>query len=71
MKRTPSKLKNIKRELEKLFSENKSKAFNYKQLASKLELDSSEGKDAIIRNLKIMEKEGAVEVKDKVFEAGE
>jgi ribonuclease R len=61
MKRTPSKLKNIKRELEKLFSENKSKAFNYKQLASKLELDSSEGKDAIIRNLKIMEKEGAVE----------
>lgn len=54
-------LKNIQREVEKIFLSNRKKAYNYKQIASILDVASSEGRDAIIKSLKILEKSGVIE----------
>lgn len=54
-------LKFVRREMEKLFSANRKKSFNYKQIAAALDVESTEGKNHIIRTLKALEKEGLVE----------
>jgi ribonuclease R len=59
-KNTPN-LKSIKRNLEKIFATNRSKAYNYKQLAALLEISSNQGREAIIKNLKLLEKDGQIE----------
>ena len=54
-------LKFIRKEIEKLFAANRKKSFNYKQIGAHLGVESSEGKNHIIRTLKMLEKEGMVE----------
>lgn len=56
-----AKFKNLKRELEKIFISDRKKAYNYKQLAALLDITSNEGREAIIRNLKLLEKEQVIE----------
>lgn len=54
-------LKTVRREIEQLFNANRKKAFNYKQIGAALNIESTEGKNYIIRTLKQMEKEGMIE----------
>jgi ribonuclease R len=54
-------LKFIRKEIEKLFGSNRKKSFNYKQVGSALGVESTEGKNHIIRTLKSLEKEGMIE----------
>lgn len=54
-------LKFVRKEIEKLFTANRKKAFNYKQISSALNVESTEGKNHIIRTLKQLEKEGIIE----------
>lgn len=54
-------LKHVKREIEKLFASNRKKPYNYKQVAAALDINSTQGKDHIIRSLKLMEKDGLIE----------
>ncbi len=54
-------LKSVRSEIERLFTENRKKAFNYKQVGAALNIESTEGKNYIIRTLKQLEKEGFVE----------
>lgn len=54
-------LKSVRSEIERLFTENRKKAFNYKQVGSALNIESTEGKNYIIRTLKQLEKEGFIE----------
>lgn len=56
-----SNLKFVRKEVEKLFGNNRKKAFNYKQIAAALEIDSTQGKNLIIRTLKQLEKDGLIE----------
>lgn len=53
--------KYIKSEVESVFKSNRKKPYNYKQIASALDITSSEGKNHVIKALKILEKEGYVE----------
>lgn len=54
-------MKQIKRQIEKLFQADKNKAYNYKQIAAKLNITSTEGRQEIMRVLKLLEKEAVIE----------
>jgi ribonuclease R len=56
-----AKLDKIKRKVEQVFAENQRKLLNYKQIASKLELTSTEDKNDIILAIKQLVKAGAIE----------
>jgi ribonuclease R len=53
--------KKLRRNIEHLFAANRKKAYNYKQLAAQLDINSGEARDQIIRILKTLEKEGLIE----------
>ena len=54
-------LKTVRKEMERFFASNSKKAFNYKQIGAALNIESTEGKNYIIRTLKQMEKEGLLD----------
>ncbi len=54
-------LKNLQREVEKIFQSNRKKAYNYKQIAAMLDVTSTQGREALIRILKKLEKDGIIE----------
>ena len=54
-------LKTVRKEMERYFAANSKKAFNYKQIGAALNIESTEGKNYIIRTLKQMEKEGMLD----------
>jgi len=54
-------LKTVRKEMERYFAANSKKAFNYKQIGAALNIESTEGKNYIIRTLKQMEKEGLLD----------
>lgn len=54
-------LRFVRKEIEKLFGSNRKKAFNHKQVAAALDITSTEGKNHIIKTLKLMEKDGLIE----------
>lgn len=54
-------MKNLKRQIEKLFQSEKHKAFNYKQIAAKLNVTSTQDRQEILRVLKLLEKEALIE----------
>ncbi|MFN3444937.1 MAG: hypothetical protein ACK44D_04285, partial [Bacteroidia bacterium] len=54
-------LKTVRKEMERFFAANSKKAFNYKQIGAALNIESTEGKNYIIRTLKQMEKDGMVD----------
>lgn len=54
-------LKTVRKEMERFFAANSKKAFNYKQIGAALNIESTEGKNYIIRTLKQMEKEGLLD----------
>lgn len=51
----------LRKSIEQLFASNRKKAFNYKQVASELDIADGESKELIIRLLKQLEKEGIIE----------
>lgn len=53
--------KKLRRQVEQLFAANRSKAFNYKQVAAHLNIADGKSREAIIKLLKILEKEGVIE----------
>jgi ribonuclease R len=53
--------KKLRKLIENVFAANKNKAYNYKQLASQLDITSGETKDKLIKLLKTIEKEGLIE----------
>jgi len=53
--------KNLRKQIELLFAENRKKAYNYKQVSATLEINSGELKETIIKLLKTLEKEGIIE----------
>jgi ribonuclease R len=53
--------KKLRSQIENLFASNKKKAYNYKQLAAQLDINSGEVKDKLIKLLKTLEKEGLIE----------
>jgi ribonuclease R len=53
--------KKLRKLVENIFANNKSKAYNYKQLAAQLEMPDGQSKEAIIKLLKQLEKEGIIE----------
>lgn len=53
--------KKLRSQIENLFAQNKKKAYNYKQLAAQLDINSGEQKNTVIKLLKILEKEGLIE----------
>jgi ribonuclease R len=53
--------KKLRNRIETLFASNKKKAYNYKQLAAQLDINSGEIRDKVIRILKTLEKEGIIE----------
>lgn len=54
-------LKTVRKEMERFFAANSKKAFNYKQIGAALNIESTEGKNYIIRTLKQMEKDGMID----------
>lgn len=54
-------LKTVSKEIERFFAANSKKAFNYKQICAALNIESTEGKNYIIRTLKQMEKDGMID----------
>ena len=54
-------LKTVRKEIERFFAANSKKAFNYKQICAALDIESTEGKNYIIRTLKQMEKDGMID----------
>ncbi len=54
-------LKTVRKEIERFFAANSKKAFNYKQIGAALNIESTEGKNYIIRTLKQMEKDGMID----------
>lgn len=54
-------LKTVSKEIERFFTANSKKAFNYKQICAALNIESTEGKNYIIRTLKQMEKDGMID----------
>jgi ribonuclease R len=54
-------LKTVRKEMERFFASNSKKAFNYKQIGAALNIESTEGKNYIIRTLKQMEKDGMID----------
>jgi ribonuclease R len=54
-------LKTVRKEIERFFAANSKKAFNYKQICAALNIESTEGKNYIIRTLKQMEKDGMID----------
>ncbi len=54
-------LKTVRKEMERFFASNSKKAFNYKQICAALNIESTEGKNYIIRTLKQMEKDGMID----------
>jgi ribonuclease R len=54
-------LKTVRKEIERFFAANSKKAFNYKQISAALNIESTEGKNYIIRTLKQMEKDGMID----------
>lgn len=56
-----AKLDKIKRKVEQVFAENQRKLLNYKQIAAKLELTSTEEKNDVILAIKQLVKAGALE----------
>lgn len=54
-------LKSVRAEIEQFFKDNRKKALNYKQIGAALNIESTEGKNYIIRTLKVLEKEGIIE----------
>ncbi len=61
MNKPTANLKNLRREIEKHFVTNKSKAYNYKQIAAQFNVTSNQGRESIIRILKTLEKENIIE----------
>lgn len=53
--------KKLRQLTENLFAHNRKKAFNYKQVAAHLDINSGAGRDKLIRLLKQLEKEGLIE----------
>lgn len=53
--------KQLKHQIEKILTSDRKKAFNYKQLAALLGIKNGEGREAIMRNLKLLEKENVIE----------
>ena len=51
MSKKKKKDRNVKGKVLKVFKENPSKIFNYKQIASKLEITDTQGRNAVIRSL--------------------
>jgi len=51
MSKKKNKDRNVKVKVLKVFKENPSKIFNYKQIASKLEITDTQGRNAVIRSL--------------------
>ena len=61
MNKQASNLKNLRREIEKHFAANSKKAYNYKQIAALFDITSNQGREAIIRIIKTLEKENIIE----------
>jgi ribonuclease R len=61
MPKNTSNLKQLRKDIERLFSENKNKAYNHKQIAARFEITSTEGRQSMIPILKQLEKEGLIE----------
>ncbi len=53
--------KKLRKSIENVFAANRKNAFNYKQIAAKLDIESGEKKEVVIKLLKILEKEGIIE----------
>jgi len=59
-KSTPN-MSRLRRDIEKHFASNRSKAYNYKQIAAAMGVTSTQGRDIIIKLLKTLEKEQIIE----------
>ena len=60
-KKKSSTIKNLENKILQIFNKNSNKILNYKQIASKLEIDDSNGRNQIIKNLNILKNQGRLE----------
>jgi ribonuclease R len=61
MNKSAPNINKLKQRTEKIFAANRSKAYNYKQISAMLDLNSNQEREAIIKILKLLEKDGQIE----------